>query len=229
MYCKYCGKQIEEDSLFCKHCGGNLGYSQNKPKASEENIRFLGHFKSFTIKTQILIIAYIIYLLILLSCLEYMYYYDFIIWAFLIPFIIVCLVYFKDLIKENIKNIPKRVKHALFGKSRKHENNNKATGVASYGTIFTTEKKDETDKTLIKEEALLSFAKPYGKMQLVEHTINSENFKEFYCLLEGENGRVIYISFAKNLGILSAEEISKKKDILIVKEYSDGSFELDYK
>ena len=24
MYCKYCGKQIADDSKFCQHCGGNL-------------------------------------------------------------------------------------------------------------------------------------------------------------------------------------------------------------
>ena len=25
MYCKHCGKEIEDNSSFCKYCGGNLG------------------------------------------------------------------------------------------------------------------------------------------------------------------------------------------------------------
>ncbi len=24
MYCKYCGKQIDDDSCYCRHCGKNV-------------------------------------------------------------------------------------------------------------------------------------------------------------------------------------------------------------
>lgn len=225
MYCKYCGKQIEEDSLFCKHCGENLRDSRNEPKVSLVNMRLLEQFKSLSFKTQILIIAYIIYLLCLICCIEDMDYSGFIALAFLIPFILVCLVYLKDRIEKIMRSASKKVKHVLFYKSRKRNNNKTAVTVSS--TIFPiTAKNGKSNKTLIVAEPLLLFAKSYSKIQLVEQTVNAA--KECYCLLESENERTIHISFSKNLGILSAEEISKKKNELIVKEYSDGSFELDY-
>ena len=29
MFCRFCGKEIENDSLFCRHCGQSLGYAGN--------------------------------------------------------------------------------------------------------------------------------------------------------------------------------------------------------
>ena len=38
MYCRYCGKEIAEDSRFCSHCGKELAYNpDNKTSASEAN------------------------------------------------------------------------------------------------------------------------------------------------------------------------------------------------
>ncbi|HBJ76944.1 MAG TPA: hypothetical protein DDY68_03835 [Porphyromonadaceae bacterium] len=38
MYCKYCGEKIDEDSIFCSHCGKRIC----APKASVEEIALLG-------------------------------------------------------------------------------------------------------------------------------------------------------------------------------------------
>lgn len=35
MYCKYCGKQIEESAKFCQHCGGDLGAAANQDHARQ--------------------------------------------------------------------------------------------------------------------------------------------------------------------------------------------------
>ena len=36
MYCRYCGKEIPEDSRFCKYCGKELAYNPgNKDSVAE--------------------------------------------------------------------------------------------------------------------------------------------------------------------------------------------------
>lgn len=74
----------------------------------------------------------------------------------------------------------------------------------------------------------MAFAKSHGKMQLVRKTISETNDTELYCLFEDSEGNAVSVFFAKELGVLSAEDISKNKYRLCVKEYSDGFFELDY-
>lgn len=36
MYCKYCGKEIDDDAFFCQHCGGNLGAAAPQNHARQE-------------------------------------------------------------------------------------------------------------------------------------------------------------------------------------------------
>ena len=36
MYCRYCGKQIEDDSIFCRHCGKNVNENQHMEILSTE-------------------------------------------------------------------------------------------------------------------------------------------------------------------------------------------------
>ncbi len=38
MYCKYCGKQIADDSRFCQHCGKSLATVEEEP-VDKENYR----------------------------------------------------------------------------------------------------------------------------------------------------------------------------------------------
>ena len=45
MYCRYCGKLVEDDSAFCKYCGNNL-VSEIIVKKESEN--FIVKFNSFS-------------------------------------------------------------------------------------------------------------------------------------------------------------------------------------
>ncbi len=38
MYCKYCGKEIDEDSSFCKHCGKQLEEKRSFVSLSENSL-----------------------------------------------------------------------------------------------------------------------------------------------------------------------------------------------
>ena len=39
MYCRYCGKEIAEDSRFCSHCGKELAYNPDNKKADAEETK----------------------------------------------------------------------------------------------------------------------------------------------------------------------------------------------
>lgn len=41
MYCKYCGKQIDDDSTFCKYCGKSLEDSTNSSQNPTKSIKSL--------------------------------------------------------------------------------------------------------------------------------------------------------------------------------------------
>ena len=56
MFCRYCGKEIEEDSCFCKYCGKNIektGYTSKKNHVKK--------FEDLSFKYRIIIIMVIIY------------------------------------------------------------------------------------------------------------------------------------------------------------------------
>ena len=36
MFCKYCGKEVDEDSIYCKHCGKELSYGGQAPTDSSK-------------------------------------------------------------------------------------------------------------------------------------------------------------------------------------------------
>ena len=36
MYCKHCGKEIADDSVFCQYCGGELQELENEEKILRE-------------------------------------------------------------------------------------------------------------------------------------------------------------------------------------------------
>ncbi len=36
MYCKYCGKRIDEDDLFCPHCGSFIGRTEKGDKTDKK-------------------------------------------------------------------------------------------------------------------------------------------------------------------------------------------------
>ncbi|MBN1449517.1 MAG: zinc-ribbon domain-containing protein [Anaerolineales bacterium] len=47
MFCKYCGKEIPDDSMFCKHCGKQLGMPEIEASQSQgwEYLTIVLHFR----------------------------------------------------------------------------------------------------------------------------------------------------------------------------------------
>ena len=42
MYCKRCGKQVDADSVFCIHCGGEINYdNKTTPQANKQDVSFI--------------------------------------------------------------------------------------------------------------------------------------------------------------------------------------------
>ena len=98
MFCRYCGKEIEEDSYFCKYCGKNI-----EKIDSILNKNYVKKFTSLSINTQILTILYGLWFVGFLSFVlfdynyEYGYSYEnialFFLWVIFIPCIIFSLWY----------------------------------------------------------------------------------------------------------------------------------------
>ena len=179
MYCKYCGKQIEEDSLYCKYCGGNLNEVKKVQEMSISKVKLLERFKSYPIKVQVLIVAYIVYLLTLICYLSFSLadgyeeaFGEVISLGLIIPFILVCSYYFWKRYKAN--------KSASFKEDISPSNAPKETEVKAEPNVSPaisshTEviERNVPSKKLKGTEPLLLFAKSHGKMQLVKKIINS--------------------------------------------------------
>ena len=234
MYCKYCGKQIEEDSLYCKFCGENLNDVTKAQKVIAPRTELLEWFKSLSLKVQILIIIYIAYLLSLICYLSYSLangyeeaFGEVIILGLIIPFVLISGYYFWKRYKEN-KSVSIKKDILPSNTSKETEVNvepNKSLEVSLRTKVIES---NVPSKKLKGTEPLLLFAKSHGKMQLVKKAISETNATEHYCLFEDSEGNAVNVFFAKEVGILSAEDISKNKYKLCVKEYIDGIFELDY-
>ena len=57
MYCKHCGKEIADNSMFCQFCGGNL--QELKTRKAKESL--LTRFQSFSKGWQVAIMVYIVW------------------------------------------------------------------------------------------------------------------------------------------------------------------------
>lgn len=42
MYCRYCGKQIDDNSIFCEHCGKSQGINNNSVSNNSTSNKFVG-------------------------------------------------------------------------------------------------------------------------------------------------------------------------------------------
>lgn len=47
MYCKHCGREIDNDSEFCKECGGKQSNFDYEPKNNDEKQESLGFWLGF--------------------------------------------------------------------------------------------------------------------------------------------------------------------------------------
>ena len=49
MFCKFCGKEINENVSYCQHCGGDIK-GENKPSSGINTENFINNFKSLVEK-----------------------------------------------------------------------------------------------------------------------------------------------------------------------------------
>lgn len=226
MYCKYCGKQIEEDSLFCRYCGRHLGLPDKKIVVS--SFKILRRFQSLSTRVQFFIIAYIVYFLICLCCLIDNSEYDiagatisFIICVLILPFVAICGYYFWGKYKQQKEG---RGKQNIS--CEKGYNKICKTKFELVASSFRNVKYGKKKRLPIQSVPLLLFAKSHGTMQVVDDKDNPEEPKH-YCLFEPLNGNSVKVVFAKKIGVLTAEEIARRKHELFVNLYANGIYELD--
>ena len=209
MYCRYCGKPIDGDGNFCKHCGKNL-YENNSKK---KGLRWFEKIKSQPPKIQIVLIVYSIWFLIwvciLINNSSYSYFVKngilpFFLFAIVCPFILLCIVY-------------------LFGMKKKYDNNKRCQQKYSEGKrMGPSDMSSNNSSTIIETQPLLDFAKQKGKMQIVRRSDQRR-----YCLFTSTSGETI-VELSQNTYNLSAEEISTNKHFLCVNLLHNGIYELDY-
>lgn len=225
MYCRYCGKQIEGDSQYCKFCGRNIGIDEVKYESKFESrfIEYIRYFRSQPLSTQIWIAVYVLYLLLWLCCLisEDLGVIAFIVFAIIIPFVLVCFYYFWGVYKRYKQTAPQK----LHQVSKEEKNSVEEVEVSeSFGK---GPKEILESKRFVSKIPLMEFAGTHGKMRLIERTNNKGEVVR-YCIFEKSDADGTIVLFPEDKEALSAEEISKDKYILWIKECSNGTFYLDY-
>jgi len=227
MYCRYCGKHIEHDSQFCRYCGKKLcDIDEGKSDFSGFKSCKQKKFKSLPIVSQCFIAVYVVYLLLWLCSLISEDFREsivigFIVFAIIIPFVLVCFYYFWGVYKR-YKQIVQQKPHQV---SKEEKNSVEEVEVSeSFGT---GPKETLENKRFVSKMMLMEFAETHGKMRLIERTNNKGEVVR-YCIFEKSDADGTIVLFPEDKETLSAEEIAKDKYILWVKEYSDGTFYLDY-
>ena len=219
MYCKFCGKLIEEDSLFCRYCGKSIeAHADIKQEPLFPIVETIGRFQKFPLKTQIILTSYFVYLLILICCWSYdaLYGEEFLLYGIVIPLILTLFLYFGRMWRTARKEEQQRKKPSQ-----------KTFVETEFSSIETRQYIEEEDGIPLKTEMLLAFAKSHGKMQVVKQIDSVTGVAEHWCVFEPIDGIAIKVSFAKTLGVLTAEEISKRKDELCINQYKGDIYELD--
>ena len=209
MYCKHCGKEIADDSVFCQYCGGNLQEQQKK----KPNGSILNRFQSLSKGWQITIMAYVVWFLLCLCLWLAGVWYDWfddrdgwiteIITVLLIPLLALFIWYYFARMKapDAVEKMEtKRVSEkpsATFGQNAK---------MVSF--------------------PLMDFANQHGKMQVKTVANPTTNEVRSYCAFVNEQGMETKVEFGKTLGVLRPQEIADRKEQLMVVQRIDGTFEL---
>ena len=225
MYCRHCGKQIEDDSQYCKFCGRNIGIDEVKHESKFESrfIEYIRYFRSQPLSTQIWIAIYVVYLLLWVCAIveDSDKICGFIICAFIIPFAFVCTLYFWKKHK-NQKKVMSKVSSLVLGGTDEALKGDESPTPAFYAHSEIIE-----NKRFVSKMPLMEFAGIHGKMRLIERTNNKGEVVR-YCIFEKSDADGTIVLFPEDKEALSAEEISKDKYILWIKECSNGTFYLDY-
>ena len=222
MYCRYCGKLVEDDSAFCKHCGGNL-IGEHIVKKESEN--FIAKFNSFSESKQKFILFFALWVLLVLWFLilflelntksEDIPFFITTLLIVVLPYIGFIIYYFVKLRKKK-----KQLKNNISVKEDKLDNQLEQEKVITSETTI-------SDRILVKTYLLLDFARNNGKMQMVKD--DKENGEiENYCIFTSSDGNIKRVNFSTKISTFTVKDISEHKYNLCVNEYNDGVLELDF-
>ena len=234
MFCKYCGKQIEEDSFFCKYCGKDVTEGKHQYHSSN-NASLKKKFTSLPQGWQIGIIVYTIWFLGWVCFLignsdRYDFGTDYVVpfflFTILFPFIGLSSLYLYHL-KKNTNRGSDIVNTPPFG-----DNEGKHTSLYAPITPIAANKNDAiTDKVSLDSriEPLSTFSHIYGKMQIVDRKNETTgDLLERYCIFTSLNGIVTRVDFSEETKNLTATDISAKKKLLCVEISKDNKCTLKY-
>ena len=208
MFCKFCGKEIEKNSNFCRLCGNNLGKSNfNINTILGENVTWMKY----------LILLYILWFLIgvcYVLCnipddFDDFYsevVYQTVLYTIVIPYAIFCAIYIFLKIR----------KKQLF---KLYSLNNTSSPIIENVHFYENEKEEKCKLKEIK--TLLEFSNENGQMQIIK----KDGMKEYCTFTNGS--KIIVVGFSNRLGVLSGIEISNQKFSLCIKCFENGGYELD--
>lgn len=209
MYCKYCGKEITDDALFCQYCGGSLQERQKR----KSNGTLLNRFQSLSKGWQITIMAYVVWFLLCLCLWLAGVWYDWfddrdgwiteIIAVLLMPVLALFIWYYFARMKT-----PKSAEKN--GSKRELEAYSVTSGQGVKMVGF----------------SLKDFANQHGKMQVKTVANPTTNEVRSYCVFINEQGTETKVEYSESLGVLRPQEISERKEQLKVVQRIDGTFEL---
>lgn len=224
MYCRYCGKLVEDDSAFCKYCGNNL---VGEFIVKKERESFITKFNSFSESKQKFILFFALWVLLVLWTL--LHYCELEYWSryseipfsvttlliFVLPYIGFIIYYFVKL-RKNKKQFKKNIS---IEKDKIDIELEKEKVIVSE-TV-------KLERVLVKSYLLLDFARNNGKMQMVKD--DKENGEiENYCIFTSSDGNIKRVNFSAKISTFTVKDISEHKYNLCVNEYTDGVFELDF-
>ncbi|MBR5823570.1 MAG: zinc ribbon domain-containing protein [Paludibacteraceae bacterium] len=231
MFCRYCGKEIEEDSYFCKYCGKNI-----EKIDSILNKNYVKKFTSLSVNTQIFTILYGLWFVGFLSFVlldyEYEYHHEyggiyrynyenialFFIWVIAIPYVIVCLRYIWKLIrtKRMVKKNEVLAEESLLQEQEELREEK-----------LCDEEEVVKDSNSEKLYSLVEFVRQKGKMQIiVDYNENKE--LNYYYLFTAFDGTTTRVDATENTFQLTSKDIAEQKDKLCVRQLENGKLVLDY-
>ena len=198
MFCKKCGKDISDDSLFCQYCGEQL--SEAAATKKQERKGLLRRFQSLSKGWQICLMSYVCwaFLWIILCSTEAIDESD---WGPCILLFVIVLPVLALFIWYYFTHLRKKSKKKLAHKDDKAKGDQQPS--------------IEQEKTGFVIFTLLQFAKEYGKMQVRSEKDNG-TITSSYCVFTNSEGKETKVDFTSSTNMMSATDISQNKEHLFV-------------
>ncbi len=199
MYCKKCGKLIDDDAQFCKYCGENVGTVLMPSSKRSLTNWFQSKSRGFRLCFILGLFWFFIAFCLLFVC-EYSEDYQMLFAvSFGVPLLAWSIWYYRKYLKKD-----RKVKTAPQVLQKQQDSAFSASSMTC------------------SEIPLQEFAKEYGNMQVVKIADGSTGDISVRCLFTKKT----FVDFSKEVGVLSANEIAEKKDGLYVKAIGDNQYEL---